>query len=769
MQEKYLEALAPPEADLAGMVCETLCDVTPAGFNFSSPDTIAAQRSLRAVLALLRRAVVAEWSAEAEAAGPEAISLPDLLEHVEATADRLWSGLEAALVEMAVQRNRFEAVAQIGKDLISSYDLEHSLQVAIGLAEVLQVDQAALMVLDHESGNLFTWANCNLDLPPLALAALPSEWQRGWGTHLTLPDPNGDYGWLEELLGPDYRQAVAAVPLNAGGSLYGLFLLLRPVSKPFNEEELNLILTIAGITASLVSNAEVYRLINTQALQLGEMLREQQNESSKNRAILRSIADGVIVNDHRGKIVLINPAAEQIVGLVKSGPAGLDIQALLETFEANGRDNALAALAQILAHPQHARSGGLTAMLALDQRVVSARMAPVFTPHDEFLGVVTILRDVTKEVEADRAKSEFVSNVSHELRTPMTAIKGYTDLIYAGAVGPINDEQRRFLGIIKSNTDRLTALINDLLDISRIETGRVRFEPGPLQIGEIVTDVVEAMMGRAREKKHALTYTIAENLPQIQGDRDRLVQVLTNLVGNAINYTPDGGAISLEVSATDGAVQVDVSDTGVGIPAEDLGKVFDRFYRGEHDVVLQSPGTGLGLSIVRMFVEMHGGRMWVRSEEGRGSTFTFILPATGREIPGLTEAGPPASAGHSILVADGDPAAAELLMVLLENQGYRVTLAARGGQVLDAARKETPDLILLDTKLSDGNGLDVLAELKRDAATRTIPVLVASVFDDDGLAARLGAVGYVSKPIEDATLLEQIEAALGDRVSVPLG
>jgi PAS domain S-box-containing protein len=494
------------------------------------------------------------------------------------------------------------------------------------------------------------------------------------------------------------------------------------------------------------------------------MLRHQQEEASKSQAILESIADGVVVNNPQGQVILMNSAAEQILNRFRHHLVTTDVRHLIEAFDDPERTSALAVIEEMLSKasaPSQIRVSSAT--LEMNSRVINAHMAPVIARHDEFLGIVTIFRDITKEVEADRAKSEFISTVSHELRTPMTAIKGYTDLLFAGAVGPLSDNQKHFLNVIKNNTGRLIALINDLLDISRIETGRVRFEPAPVKLGEIVAGVVEAMAARAQERGLTLTYEVDAGLPEVMGDRDRLFQVLTNLVGNAINYTPTG-SVTVEATNVGMAVQVSVLDTGVGIDPADIGRIFDRFYRSDDPVVQEASGTGLGLPIVKMFVEMHGGRVWVDSEKGKGSTFTFILPVPGAEFtteePAPLTSEPPPITAKTVMVVDDDTDIAQLVRLQLESNGYRVLTASRGHQALELVKENKVDLVLLDRLLPDANGLDVLDTLKTDPETAPIPVIMLTIIEDDGDAMARGASAYMVKPVNEQLLLEQVETAL---------
>jgi signal transduction histidine kinase len=228
--------------------------------------------------------------------------------------------------------------------------------------------------------------------------------------------------------------------------------------------------------------------------------------------------------------------------------------------------------------------------------------------------------------ELDRLKSSFVSMVSHELRTPMTSIKGYVDNLLDGVAGPLNEKPAYYLKRVKHNVERLTRMINDLLDLSRIEAGAVKLQLGSLSIPELLNDVAEGFQTVATEKSVSVKAHSMSELPVIQGDRDKLYQVLNNLIQNAIKFTPKGGTITAEAQAgPQGFVQICVSDTGCGIAPEELPKVFERFYRGE-SVAIENRGAGLGLAITKNLVELHHGRIWAESTPGEGSRFLFTLP-----------------------------------------------------------------------------------------------------------------------------------------------
>jgi PAS domain S-box-containing protein len=679
------------------------------------------------------------------------------------------ASLQQQLQQLAAERDYYRSLYSVTHEIATNLDLDRVSQSALeGALKITGAEVGVLLILDRESGRLFSWANRGWEIRVVEPDALPDEWTQGWRNEPIPPIENvaglPPDTWLDALQVPPIVSSLIIAPIVTNGEFYGLFALGSPETNRFAPKDVATVRDIATLIAGVGENAEVYRLINRQAQELGGMLRHQQEEASKSQAILESIADGVVVNNPQGQVILMNSAAEQILNRFRHHLVTTDVRHLIEAFDDPERTSALAVIEEMLSKasaPSQIRVSSAT--LEMNSRVINAHMAPVIARHDEFLGIVTIFRDITKEVEADRAKSEFISTVSHELRTPMTAIKGYTDLLFAGAVGPLSDNQKHFLNVIKNNTGRLIALINDLLDISRIETGRVRFEPAPVKLGEIVAGVVEAMAARAQERGLTLTYEVDAGLPEVMGDRDRLFQVLTNLVGNAINYTPTG-SVTVEATNVGMAVQVSVLDTGVGIDPADIGRIFDRFYRSDDPVVQEASGTGLGLPIVKMFVEMHGGRVWVDSEKGKGSTFTFILPVPGAEFtteePAPLTSEPPPITAKTVMVVDDDTDIAQLVRLQLESNGYRVLTASRGHQALELVKENKVDLVLLDRLLPDANGLDVLDTLKTDPETAPIPVIMLTIIEDDGDAMARGASAYMVKPVNEQLLLEQVETAL---------
>jgi signal transduction histidine kinase len=281
-------------------------------------------------------------------------------------------------------------------------------------------------------------------------------------------------------------------------------------------------------------------------------------------------------------------------------------------------------------------------MFRIGPRSVDMALGPVITEGGELLGGVAILRDITREIESDRLKTEFIGTVSHELRTPMTVIKGYVQLLGMGTMGELSPMQRQLLDTIKTNAERMTAIINDLLDITKIESGSVELNFQPVGVLDSISMAVNNQQTLLETRKHKLKLEVPADVPQVVADGVRLQQVLDNLLSNALKYTPKGGEVTIAADVVKGSdiaeerraglaarrsyVQISIADCGIGIATEDQDKIFERFYRVESELKVEAGGTGLGLAIVRPLVQLMGGRIWLDSQLGNGTTFTVVLP-----------------------------------------------------------------------------------------------------------------------------------------------
>jgi PAS domain S-box-containing protein len=373
---------------------------------------------------------------------------------------------------------------------------------------------------------------------------------------------------------------------------------------------------------------------------------------------------------------------------------------------------------------------------------------------------------VAKE-QAERSnkfKDQFLSTMSHELRTPLNAVLGFSDLLVEERYGPLNDRQRRYVTHIHTGGKHLLQLINDILDLSKIEAGRLQLAIENMPIDRSFAEVGDTMRPLAEKKSQSLVVNTSLDL-SVRADATRFKQILMNLLGNAIKFTPEGGKIELAAQQLGEVVRVEVRDSGPGIPLEEQQHVFEAFHRLRQSEK-GAEGTGLGLAITRRLVELHGGHLGLESKLGSGSCFYFTLPIVPTfEREEARKTGPGFDAGTSprILVIEDDPAAAQLLQSQLASSGYDVVMCDQRQRVVEMASEVAPDAITLDIMMKPANGWEVLANLKGDPRTAKIPVIVVTIVDQPITGALLGADEYIVKPVEKATLLAAVERCLNLR------
>jgi len=373
---------------------------------------------------------------------------------------------------------------------------------------------------------------------------------------------------------------------------------------------------------------------------------------------------------------------------------------------------------------------------------------------------------VNRQLEqSSRFKSEFLANMSHELRTPLNAILGFSEILLDSTMELTAGERTEFMRNIQSSGQHLLSLINDVLDLAKIEAGKMELHLEDMPVNDALQEVTGILEPMARQQGVQLVTTGADRVGSVRADRSKFKQVLYNLLSNAVKFTPPPGRVSVVIRDADDQLVVSVSDTGVGIKAEDLPRLFRDFQQLDGSYTRRYQGTGLGLALCRRFVELHGGRIWAESEFGKGSTFTFTLPLQpGRPLP----AKPPAAALTAMmdlplaLVVEDDPLTSQRLTAEVQTAGFRVAHAVDGEEALRKALEILPDLITLETVLPRKDGWQVLRDLRARAATAEIPVLVCSVTENRALAAELRVAGYVAKPWATKTLQDQLQRlALG--------
>jgi PAS domain S-box-containing protein len=492
------------------------------------------------------------------------------------------------------------------------------------------------------------------------------------------------------------------------------------------------------------------------------------------RAITDSVGEALGLISPDGRVLAVNRTFSELLGVPSDQVLQRPLREAAPVFESvfAEPDKVMTALAAS-GESEEEGSDRVVRQVWPAARELELRRRPVALDGVE-IGRLFVFRDVTHEREVDRMKTEFVALVSHELRTPLTSIKGFTDLILDGDAGEVNEETREYLEIVKSNADRLVALVNDLLDISRLESGRVQLKLEDLDLSEVVASVQRTLSEQIAAKGQTLSVEIDPDLPLVRADHDKMIQIVTNYLSNAYKYTPAGGDIRIQVERAGTLARLAVTDTGYGISPEDQARLFTRFYRVDNSIIREIGGTGLGLSIVKAFVELQGGEVGVESEPGKGSTFSCTVPlasqtATRPAAPAGPEPSVPSalvladapSSSAAILLVEDDPGVARLLATQLEKAGYETDTVGSAEEALEMLRNVRPDLITVDIRLPGMDGFALIERLAADPSTREIPVLVISVHDDDPRGVRLG-VQMLPKPVDQQELLTAVAGLLGE-------
>jgi PAS domain S-box-containing protein len=401
------------------------------------------------------------------------------------------------------------------------------------------------------------------------------------------------------------------LPLMARGETLGLLCIQSRNQRQFTPDDEELLTAIGNQIGIAIANAQ--------------LIDDAERRRATLDSVMNSLVDGLILVDTRSRVAYLNPHTEEILGF----PASALIGQTLDRSE-NGIAAHVAQSEQVLGQLRAAISGPQdtpTIEFTLTEpttRTIQARFFPIQDAGGGSLGLGLLLRDITREKELDEMKSQLLSTVSHELRTPLASIKGFATTLLREDVEWEEESRREFLSIIDEESDRLTELIGNLLDMSRIEAGTLRVEPEPTDLGPLIQETAAEFQMMTHD--HQIEVLLASALPLVMADPRRARQVLRNLVENAIKYSPQGGPITISASADASSVQTSVSDQGIGIEPSHLDSVFDRFYQVDSASTRRVGGSGLGLSICKAIVEAHNGTIWVESQSGRGSTFYFTLP-----------------------------------------------------------------------------------------------------------------------------------------------
>ncbi|HEV8371808.1 MAG TPA: ATP-binding protein [Actinomycetota bacterium] len=612
LADRQFQALRTQQADLEGRLAD-LQTVTARGQGrtYTAAQSLAVRTAVMVLAAValitfyLRRAVGAPADALRSASGRLAggdLETPVEL-GVENELGAVASDLETMRRRLAGRMEALERLRHLSAQVVGATSLQRLAEVALdGLRPEVGATRAALGAV-HRNGQLRLRALAGFPDPGVAddivkadqelRRLLPMAALRA-GQVVGMPD-------VDRLVKPEILRELAArmgirslalVPLVSRGSFVGLLGLCWTEPHRLDREQEALL----GLAGNQIAGALAAAL----------RLEEAERAAGEARAVFYAIADGVLLTDPFGRVTAVNRALEALTGWTEE--------------EARGRP-----YAEVL--PVNDQQGGAVDLLTRYGRKVPVAVssAPILDPRSRVVGGVDVVRDVSREREIDEVKSALISTVSHELRTPLTLIHGFAELLVLRDMSV--ERQRTAAAEILEASRRLARLIDDLLSVSRMESGRLVLDPRPLDLAAVVERILSPF--RAMADRHTLRAKLPGALPVLWGDPDKVEQILTNLVGNAIKYSPEGGEVLVTVEHGEDSVQVSVRDQGIGMSPRDMGQLFEKFYRVDRDEVRRAGGTGLGLYITKRLVEMHGGRIWAESRPGVGSVFTFTLPTSG--------------------------------------------------------------------------------------------------------------------------------------------
>ncbi len=474
--------------------------------------------------------------------------------------------------------------------------------------------------------------------------------------------------------------------------------------------------------------------------------------AARQEAIFDSAIDAILTLNPSGTIETMNTAATRMFGWSAAELGRRDVSVLME-----GEQGDKGLIAQIRARGAEASTGLISELTAKRRDGTRFPVDVAFSPMSLPTGVhlVAVVRDITERRRVEQLKQQFVSTVSHELRTPLTSIAGSLGLLSGGAAGELPERATRLIAIAHANSQRLVRLINDILDVEKLEAGQISLDIQAVDMRDIAQRSLDSVQGLADQAGCRLDLTSGDAAP-VMGDPDRLVQVVVNLLSNAVKFSPAGGRVQVSVMPESRIVRLSVRDEGPGVPDTFRSRIFTKFAQADGSDTRQRGGTGLGLAIAKEIAERHGGRLWFESAPGAGATFHLDLPLAGESTTSKSVGGP------RLLIVEDDHDAAEILRIMLVQDGFETHIVGSVAEALEAVDAEAFAAILVDLQLPDADGISLIRALRARADTSDTPVVVVSADVARGKARgrSLEVVDWLEKPFDQGRLRTAIRSIL---------
>jgi signal transduction histidine kinase/CheY-like chemotaxis protein len=741
---------------------------------------------------------------------------------VEASVDRLTADLADAIEQQTVTSEVLQAIGRSASEVQPVFEtvVRHAVRLcAADAGTIYQLEGDVFQVAVAVGGSAEYRRYIQEHPVPRGAGTLVGRVELERRTvQITDATTDPQYQWREARKLGGYR-TMLGVPMLETDGVVGVIVLWRAHVDPFDERTVGLVTTFAAQGVIAIRNVRLFQELEQRSKQLSSSVDELRALGEVSQAVSSSLdLDEVLTTivtraaelsgADGGSIFEFDPSTAEFVLRTCTGTSEELVQTLhqvriglAETFIGQAAATGEVRQAPDLdvetrdPHVDALRRHGWRSMVAVPLR-----------REDEIIGALIVRRHVRgalpaetvrlletlasqsvvaihnarvfhqleqkrSELEvASQHKSDFLASMSHELRTPLNAVIGFSDVLLDRMFGELNERQDEYVRDIRNSGRHLLELINEILDLSKVEAGQMELDLDAVSIPELIDHGLAMVRERAGGHGISLARDIDPEVDTVLADELKLKQVIVNLLSNAVKFTPDGGAVTVTARRLDAEVQLSVRDTGIGIAAEEKTRVFEAFQRGGRAARTSTEGTGLGLTLSKRIIDLHGGRLWMDSEPGVGSTFSFAIPVVPASAPHddrPAEPSEPVAARDggmgSVLVVEDDRRSADLLRVYLEGAGYAVSIARDGVEGLELAGRLRPAAVILDILLPRLNGWDLLARLKGDPATAEIPVVIVSMTDDQGAGFALGATDYLVKPVDRAHLLGAMSRCVSPR------